>query len=128
MPENAAFEQWLLTTRERLHRQILEILHALADYHQLRGNPEGALRLARRALELEPTREDAHRQVMQSLAALGQRSAALAQYESCCRLLEEQLGAEPAQETRVLYRHIRAAQPADDSGGLSATVSRNLSA
>jgi DNA-binding SARP family transcriptional activator len=110
LPESTAFEQWLLTTRERCHLQALDALHALADYHQRRGDHKQALLHARRALELEPTSEASHRQVMHSLAAAGQRSAALAQYESCRHLLAEQLGAEPSQETRVLHQKIRAAQ------------------
>ena len=95
-----AFEEWALIQRERLHREALDALYALAEHHDRRSEYDQARHYAVRQLELDPWREEAHRQLMRALALSGQRSAALAQYETCRRVLAEELGAEPSQETQ----------------------------
>ena len=105
-----AFEEWALIQRERLHREVLDALYALAEHYDRRSDYAQALQYATRQLELDPWREEAHRQVMRALALSGQRSAALAQYETCRRVLAEELGAEPSQETVLLQAKIAADQ------------------
>jgi predicted ATPase len=107
LADSPAFDDWVLLTRERLHRQVTDALCRLAKCHEQRGDCESALHHAWRQVELDPWRERAHRQVMRLLTLSGQRGAALAQYETCCRLLAEELGVEPATETTQLYRQIR---------------------
>lgn len=102
----AEFEEWLLLTRERLHRQGLTILQHLVDYYEGCQDYEQAQQLAWRRVELEPTLEEAHRQVMRYLALTGQRSAALAHYEQCRQVLAKELGVEPATATKLLYQQI----------------------
>ncbi|MBN1936605.1 MAG: hypothetical protein JW934_18225, partial [Anaerolineae bacterium] len=101
------FEQWVVTERERLHRQALDILHALAAYHERRGEHALALGYARRQIALESWQEEAHRQAMRALAAQGQREAALKQYEACRQTLAQELSVEPEAETTRLYEQIR---------------------
>ncbi len=76
----AAFEEWLVLTRERLHQMMMQALVGLAAYHAGRGEGAPALEYTLRQLALEPWREEATRQAMRLLAARGDRSAALAQY------------------------------------------------
>lgn len=105
--DSAAFEEWLVLNRERLHRLVEQALRRLTqDYEQL-DDYEAALLYAWRWVEVAPWQEDAQCSVMRLLALTGQREAALAQYERCRRLLAEELGIEPAQETTSLYEHIR---------------------
>ncbi len=106
-PDSAAFEEWLLLTREQLSRQAGEALHDLVRQHQARGAYEQALSHAWRYVELDPWREEAQRQLMLLLAHSGQRSAALAQYETCRQVLADELGVEPEAETTLLYEQIR---------------------
>jgi predicted ATPase/DNA-binding SARP family transcriptional activator len=106
--DSAPFEEWLVVRREEVHRQVLEVLRALAAYHEGRGEYEAALSYARRRLGLEGWREEAQRQAMRALAASGHRNEALAQYEVCRRVLAEELGVEPEEETVALYERIRA--------------------
>ena len=106
-PDSAAFEEWLLLTREQLSRQVGETLHDLAHHYQIRGEYQQALSHAWRHVELDPWREDAQRQLMFLLALDGQRSAALAQYEACCQALAAELGVEPEPETMQLCEQIR---------------------
>jgi len=107
LKDSAAFDDWSLLTRERLHRQALAALRHLAEEHERSGELERACEVARRRVELEPWQEEAHRRLMRLLALRGQRSAALAQYEACRRTLRDELGVEPAEETRALYQRIR---------------------
>jgi predicted ATPase/DNA-binding SARP family transcriptional activator len=104
---SAAFEEWLVVQRERLHRQALEGLGNLRVYHERRGEWAQVEGYARRELELEPWREGAQRGLMRALAMRGQRAAALAQYQTCCEVMAEELGVEPEEETTALYEQIR---------------------
>jgi DNA-binding SARP family transcriptional activator len=105
--DSPPFEEWALLNQERLHRQVMEALHHLAECYEQRGEYERALQHAWRRVELDPWQEKAHRQLMRLLALSGQRSAALSQYETCCRLLVKELDVEPAKETTKLFEQIR---------------------
>ncbi|MCS6843955.1 MAG: hypothetical protein NZ528_06470 [Caldilineales bacterium] len=103
-----AFDQWRTVQGEKLHRQALEVVEALAAYHQAARHWVSAEEYARRALMLEPWNEAAHRRLMAVLAERGQRAAALRQFELCRRTLAEELGVEPEEATLALYRRLRA--------------------
>jgi DNA-binding SARP family transcriptional activator len=102
----AAFEEWLILTRERLHHAALQVLGQLATYHAGRAEVAAALDYTLRQLALEPWREDATRQAMRLLAISGDRNAALAQYAACRKVLAEELNAEPSAETTALYEQL----------------------
>jgi DNA-binding SARP family transcriptional activator len=106
-PDSAAFEEWILLTREQFGRQVSQVLHDLVQRHQEHGAYQQALPHAWRYVELEPWREEAHRQLMLLLTHSGQRSAALNQYEACRRILAKELSVEPEPETTRLYEQIR---------------------
>jgi predicted ATPase/DNA-binding SARP family transcriptional activator len=114
--DSAAFEEWQLLCRERLHALASDALGTLAASAEARGAYEEAVSHALRWLELDPWHEGAHRALMRALAQSGRRSAALAQYERCRRTLAEELGIEPAEGTEQLYRAIR------DGAALDRTV------
>jgi DNA-binding SARP family transcriptional activator/predicted ATPase len=102
-----AFEEWVLTERERLRVMALGALQRLVEGYASQNKVEKALLCARRLLALEPWREEAHRWLMRLMARSGQRAEALAQYEACKQALAEELSVEPARETRALYEQIR---------------------
>jgi DNA-binding SARP family transcriptional activator/predicted ATPase len=105
--DSAAFDDWAVSTREQLARELSSALHLLAERYQERGDFQQAQLHARHNLALQPWDETAHRQVMRILAMSGERSAALSQYQTCRRLLAEELKVEPGEETRQLFEHIR---------------------
>ncbi len=107
LPDSPAFEQWVLARRERLHRQALQALFALAQAHEQQGDLEKAIPYARRQVELEPWHEPGQQQLMRLLVLSGQRSAALAQYEACRQALADELKVEPSVETKRLVEAIR---------------------
>ncbi|KAA3662416.1 MAG: hypothetical protein DWQ04_13540 [Chloroflexi bacterium] len=104
--DSSDFEDWLVVTRERLHRQTIKLLDRLTQIETHRGEWQQALHYARRQVELEPWREEAHRQMMLLLARTGDTNAAIAQYETCKEVLTTELGMEPMQEATRLYQRI----------------------
>jgi len=101
------FEEWALLKREWLHRQVVEALEQLIEFHERENDYQLAERYAQRLVALDPLREAAHRHLMRALALSGQRNAALAQYDASRRILAAELDVEPAAETTALYEHIR---------------------
>ncbi|HYN95499.1 MAG TPA: BTAD domain-containing putative transcriptional regulator, partial [Pilimelia sp.] len=71
-------------------------------------DPEQALRLARRAIDLDRYAERPYQIAMRASAALGRQDEALRWYEQCSRSLRAELGVDPADETRRLRDRIAA--------------------
>jgi DNA-binding SARP family transcriptional activator/predicted ATPase len=101
-----AFDEWVVTCRERYRELVIGILEKLINRATEGGRFKEGIEYARRLLSLDPWREAAHRQLMVLLASDGQRSTALAQYEKLCHILDEELGIEPAPETHTLYARL----------------------
>ncbi len=106
IPGSSAFEEWMLITRERLHRLALQALYQLTVASKEQGSYDTAISYAWRQLEIDPWQENAHRQVMELLALDGQRAAAAAQYDTCSKLLKAELGVNPSEQTQQLYEAI----------------------
>jgi DNA-binding SARP family transcriptional activator len=75
--DSAPFEGWLVNQRQAFHRQALEALNEIAEYHLAQAGYDQALAFARRQIALEPWQERAHRQAMRALTLSGQRAATL---------------------------------------------------
>jgi len=113
------YAPWLAPIRERLQRQLLELLAALARAEHAAGDTTAALRTARRLVERDGLREESHRLLMRLLAARGDRAAALAQFERCKELLHRELDVPPAPPTIRLMETLRAEASATASVGLA---------
>ncbi|MPY66403.1 AAA family ATPase [Deinococcus sp. SDU3-2] len=98
--------EWLLAWRERLDLARSGRLAHAATVAEEAGDLEGAIRLARDLIDLDPLSEDAHRRLMRLLYLAGDRPAALKAYHRCRDVLERNLGVEPLPETRELARLI----------------------
>jgi DNA-binding SARP family transcriptional activator len=114
--DSAPFAEWAVVWRERLHQQALEAAIGLAQHRELLGDLDGALRMWRRALALEPWHENAHLAVMRLLATLGERAGALAHYAAAEQVLSAELGIEPNKDLRAL----RAALEREDTTAVRA--------
>jgi DNA-binding SARP family transcriptional activator/tetratricopeptide (TPR) repeat protein len=101
-----AFEDWLVTERERLRELARRAVAKLLAHQTRTGAGEVALRTATRLLALDPLQEDVHRALMRLYVAQGQRAAALRQYQSCVGILRRELGVEPEPATKRLYQDI----------------------
>ena len=105
----SAYEEWQLLTRERLRRQVSQLLRTLITGFEQIGDLRQALQQAWLHVELEPLLDAAHWQVIHLLSLTGDPGAALAHYRRYCRILDEELGAEPAVDVTMLIEQIRTA-------------------
>jgi DNA-binding SARP family transcriptional activator/tetratricopeptide (TPR) repeat protein len=104
--KSPAFEDWLLTERERFRELARQALAKVLEHQSRTGATEAAIHTAGRLLALDVLREDVHRAVMRLYVARGQRGAALRQYQSCVGILRRELGVEPEVATKRLYQEI----------------------
>jgi len=106
--DSTPFEDWLLAEQERLREAAIDALLRLMDHHMDAGTYTLGVEYGRKLLEIDPLSETAHRKLMRLHAFAGRRSRALADYKALEHLLGDELGVEPLEETRALYRAIRA--------------------
>ncbi len=101
------FDDWMATTREHLHQQIVKSIAHTTDLAEADGQFSHVADLTRQQLSLSPWDEPAHRRLMKALALQGLRAEALAQYERCVEILERELNAPPEAATEALANQIR---------------------
>lgn len=105
------YAAWTQAPRDRLRQLYIDVLLALAQVYQARGDLATAAETYRTALDKDATLEIAHRGLMTVFVRQGQRDRALKQYGVCLDALAEELGVAPSQETRALYDEIDRQQP-----------------
>jgi DNA-binding SARP family transcriptional activator/ABC-type cobalamin/Fe3+-siderophores transport system ATPase subunit len=101
-----AFEDWLMSERERLRELALEALARLLAHQRAAGLTSSAVQSALRLLAIDPLQEAVHRTLMRLYLQLGRRDAALRQYQVCVDALRRELGIEPEAESKGLYQEI----------------------
>jgi len=105
------YAAWTQAPRDHLRQLYVDVLLALAQDYQSRGDLAAAAETYRTALDKDATLEIAHRGLMAIFAQQGQRDRALKQYGVCLDVLADELGVAPSQETRALYDRIDQQQP-----------------
>jgi DNA-binding SARP family transcriptional activator len=118
--EDAPFEEWLMTERERLRELALEALAKLLAHQRDSGAAEAAIQTALKLLAVDPLQEPVCRTLMRLYAQVGRRGAALRQYQHCVATLQRELGVEPEADTKALYREILRGRPRPVPPGRSA--------
>jgi hypothetical protein len=73
--QEAPFEAWLQTERERLRETIIEALARLVSHHTQAGNVTRAVQCALRLVSLDPLQESVHRALMRLNVRQGRRGA-----------------------------------------------------
>lgn len=105
------FRAWSERRRAEARNAALRLLErALADAEAAGAWPR-ALRLAERAVEIDPVWELGHRALMRALAARGERNRALRHYRAFERWLREEVGGDPDPGTRALAESLRTPPP-----------------
>jgi DNA-binding SARP family transcriptional activator len=104
LPERR-YEDWSAAERERLGTLALGTLTRLARLLVGRS-PQESIRLAERALKMDPVWEDAYRVLMRAYMESGNRPMAIRSYRRCERVLQADFGIEPLPETRHLHEAI----------------------
>lgn len=118
------FDDWLTEKRRSLERRCREAAVSLADEHRERGDPEGAVRWARRAVEVDPYGEAVHHRLLSLLDGLGRPVEALRAYRSYAHRLRAELGLRPPAEIAALAEGLgkEAARGAPRAGAAEAAA------
>jgi len=106
--QDTLFEDWLFFAREELQREVIEALHALAQYHYEQGQFDLTETYTNRLLRLNDLDELGLRLQMQVSALRGLRNQALQRYQEFKHRLATELDAEPEPETIGLANDIQA--------------------
>jgi predicted ATPase/DNA-binding SARP family transcriptional activator len=101
------FEAWMVVTRERIDRSMMQVLGVLVVESSRNGYYGEAIEWAETQLTVEPWNEEAHRQLIWLLACNGQHSVALQQFEHCRTMLADEFDVEPQPGTLALIELIR---------------------
>jgi DNA-binding SARP family transcriptional activator len=109
------FHTWTDATRAALRSRALRILDERGAEAEHAGDWPRALRLARRAVDVDPLYEAAHRRVMTALARAGERNGALQHFDEFSRWLAQEIGGSPDPDTTALAREIRLSEEAAPS-------------
>jgi DNA-binding SARP family transcriptional activator/TolB-like protein len=102
--DEAAFNEWLLSRRERFRESILRVLTTALDRQIAANDLDASIATAAHILTVEPLHEPAHRALIQSFGRQGRRAAAARQYQTCADLLWRELGVKPQPATELSYR------------------------
>jgi len=97
---------WADTHIHRLHATLIGLLERAGHARLERGDINGALELAERAIALDQFHEASWRLALQAEHALGLRESITRRYDELTHALDEQLGLQPTRETRVMYRQL----------------------
>lgn len=115
------YDDWIVSDRERCHRQAVRALEGLTGLLESRRDYAEAIRYGGRLVQLDPLREPSYRLLMRLHALHGDRAGALRVYREASSTLLEQLNTEPEPVTQALYVQFmkgelpREASPAGES-------------
>ena len=104
------FEHWMEDRRGQLARAAAAAAWRAADAVAHEGDAREAVRLSRRALEIDPWDEPGWRRLIQRVDDRGDRAGAIAAADEMVEMLRNRLGLEPSADTWALIEEIRARQ------------------
>jgi DNA-binding SARP family transcriptional activator len=107
LPSTRLMDDWWRQTNLYLTSQRTRLLARICDHYRISGQPEEALKLARKALESDNLNEDLHQKVLTMLVDTGQYQEARQYYSFVVKLLNDELDTQPSQQLVSIYRQIR---------------------
>ena len=105
------FERWLEETRARLRERASRAAWTLADAEAARGQPAGAVRWARWAVERSPYDENGIRRLIGRLVEAGDWAGAVLAYEQFAQRLSADLDLRPSSDVTALVDSLRRREP-----------------
>jgi len=118
-----AFDDWRMQESNRLESKMIAGLTLLVSLCETDGDPELALAHVDRLLEIAPLREDAHRRAMELCRCMGRTTEAIERYERLRSRLVAELDIEPQEESKKLFRELRASRERAAQTGILTTRS-----
>jgi LuxR family transcriptional regulator, maltose regulon positive regulatory protein len=104
--EGVADADWIALEREHFRGRFVAAASRAGELLVARGDVDGAERVARRAVEVDPWAEDAYAVLASAALARGDRSAARRTLDQGLAAVAD-LGVEPSEETHRLRRRVR---------------------
>ncbi len=105
--QQAEFEDWIASERQRLNSLSLDILERASKAAQKDGDVTQALDFARRMVALDPLRDASQAVLIRILAQKGERAAAVQQFNSYEATLRDELGVSPGPELKELLAQVK---------------------
>lgn len=106
--DNALYDEWAATERDRLKRLFLEAADALGQIYLARGQHQKCLALCDAILLRDNCWENAYRLMIACYSRTGEKARAVQVYHRCKETLQKCLGVRPSQETlTTLKENIR---------------------
>ncbi len=102
---NRIYEDWSSEERERIQVLILGAYLSLAEL-TLKNKPLETIRLAQRAISIDPCWEDAYRIQMEAYLLRGNRPQAINTYRKCQDILNKEYGIQPLPDTQKIMKKI----------------------
>ncbi len=96
-------DSWIISAREHLHQNYLEILMKLAEIFLTEKDFPKALHFSQLAITADPCFESAYRMSMRIHAAEGNRAGVVRQFERCKDVLMKEIEVDPSPQTYQLY-------------------------
>ena len=90
-----SYEEWAVPFRESLHASYLQLIESAVGIDMATGHHDRAIRLARRALEVDPDAEHVEVSLLRLYRVTGAHAAAAEQYEHYATVQRNDLGVEP---------------------------------
>lgn len=98
-------DPWIAARRADFQAGYLEALAQMAEFKIQNNQPEQALRLLQKAVQVNDSQEDLHRSVMSLYITVGRRSEAVSHFRKLERAFHEQ-GKAVSMETAALYQQL----------------------
>jgi len=101
------FNEWLMTTRELIRRQVVAAYDRLGRYALTAGDVDDGLAIARGWLQVDALHETAHSLFVQLLLQAGRTGEAEDHYDSYVEQLHTELDLEPPAKLTALIQDVR---------------------
>ena len=102
------YEDWLLEARAQLERHCVDLCDLVCAARARGGDLAGAVRAARRRVQLQPLEEVGYRTLMELQADMGDRAGAVSTYHHCASVLERELCVAPDPSTHRAFQRLMA--------------------
>ena len=110
LPDAVQFDDWQISEREALRRELLDALERLVVGYRDRGEWSLAAEYARRWVQEDRLSEEGWRELMRAEATQGRRAEAIRCYDQCAENLASDLGVVPDVATTALADRIRSGE------------------